>query len=345
MNQWDYSFEPSAWETVLDGIPAGGKLSAVRFLTLMEPESEEVVSEALQLLQDRDIILDVSELPKSFGTGEVAVRLRREAQLLREQKLPQGLEETDPLRLYLEEIAGVPVCGDARVLAERYLSGDDSVLPILTNLMLSSVISLAYDHVEQGVLLMDLFQEGSLGLWQAILSYQGGDIESWCRRYIEHALAKTVTLQARSNGIGQKMRQSLEDYRTVDERLLTELGRNPTLEEIASQMHISVEEAASVAETLEAARMLDRARAETEPKQRDAEDEQAVEDTAYFQMRQRIQELLSGLCDMDAKLLTLRFGLEGGLPLSPEDTGRKLGLTPEEVVARETAALLQLRGN
>ena len=70
-----------------------------------------------------------------------------------------------------------------------------------------------------------------------------------------------------------------------------------------------------------------------------------MEDTAYFQMRQRIAELLSSLSEEDAKLLTLRFGLEGGLPLSPADTGRKLGLTAEEVVQREAAALMKLRTN
>ena len=70
---------------------------------------------------------------------------------------------------------------------------------------------------------------------------------------------------------------------------------------------------------------------------------QAVEDTAYFQMRQRIMELLSGLSEEDSKLLTLRFGLEGGMPLSPEETGKRLGLTPEEVVAKEAAALAKLR--
>ena len=70
-----------------------------------------------------------------------------------------------------------------------------------------------------------------------------------------------------------------------------------------------------------------------------------MEDTAYFQMRQRIQDLLAGLSETDAKLLALRYGLEGGLPLSPEEAGRKLGLTPDEVVAREAAALMKLRKN
>ena len=80
-----------------------------------------------------------------------------------------------------------------------------------------------------------------------------------------------------------------------------------------------------------------------EPEEEAEEAQQAVEDTAYFQSRQRINELLSGLDEEDAKLLSLRFGLEGGLPLSPEDAGKRLGLTPDEVVARETAALAKLR--
>ena len=74
-----------------------------------------------------------------------------------------------------------------------------------------------------------------------------------------------------------------------------------------------------------------------------AEENQAVEDTAYFQMRQRIADLLSELSEEDAKLITLRYGLEGGLPLNPQETGKRLGLTPDEVVAREAAALAKLR--
>ena len=156
-------------------------------------------------------------------------------------------------------------------------------------------------------------------------------------------LASMLVRQALANGVGQKMRQALEDYRSVDERLLTELGRNPTLEEIALELHMTPEEASFVSETLDAARMLQRAKASSEPKEKEPEDEQAVEDTAYFQMRQRIQELLSSLEEEDTKLLTLRFGLEGGLPMTPEETGKRLSLTPEEVISREAAALMKLR--
>ena len=160
---------------------------------------------------------------------------------------------------------------------------------------------------------------------------------------IRQSMAKLITLQARAMGVGQKMRQALEDYRSIDEKLLADLGRNPTLEEIAQEMHMSVEEASVVASMLENARNMNRAKAEQESKEPEPEEELAVENTAYFQMRQRIEELLSGLDEKSAKLLTLRFGLEGGLPMTPEDTGKRLGMTPEEVVAAEAAALAKLR--
>ena len=184
-----------------------------------------------------------------------------------------------------------------------------------------------------------------MGLWQAILNYRDGDFEPHRDWWIRQYMSKAVVNQARANGVGQKMRQELEDYRSVDERLLGELGRNPTLEEIAEQMHISVEQAQTVADMMDNIRMLNRVEKAVAPKkeEEDPEDEQAVEDTAYFHMRQRILDLLSSLSQEDAQLLTLRFGLEGGLPLSPAETGKKLGMSPEDVIEREAAALGKLR--
>ena len=137
------------------------------------------------------------------------------------------------------------------------------------------------------------------------------------------------------------MRRALEDYRAVDERLLTELGRNATLEEIAEAMHMTPEQTKTVADMFAAAQLVQKTK-QPEP-EHTPEDDQAVEDTAYFQMRQRIADLLADLIDREAELLKLRFGLEGGKPMTPEETGRKLGLTPAEVVALEAAALAKLR--
>ena len=340
----DFVFEATPWELALEEMRYGDTLSAARFLTLLEGESEETVEGAFEDLAGGHVTLEIGELPRNLGAGDTAVRLRREAELVKTGLDPAVLEPGDPLRLYLEEVAATPVCGDELMLAADAANGNDRVMERLTNLGLSRVIELSKEYTGYGVLLLDLIQEGSLGLWQAIGCFDGGDYEAHRDWWIRQSLARAVTMQARQSGVGHKLRQAMEDYRSVDERLLCDLGRNPTVEEIAEEMHISVQEAAAVAKMVENARMMGKVHT-PEVEDDPAEEEAHVEDTALFQMRQRIAELLEGVSEEDAKLLTLRFGLEGGLPLSPADTGRRLGLTPEEVVAREAAALAQLRSN
>ena len=343
MSNLEFTFEESVLDLFPEA-PMSGFVSAVRFLAVMEEKSEEAVEDALLELENSGIVLDISDLPKTSGIGEAAVRLRREVELVKTNTLLTALEENDPLRLYLEELASISACGDAQLLAQEYAAGK-AVQEQLLNVMLSRVVDTAKEMTGNGVLLLDLIQEGSLGLWQAIVSFEGGDFESYADRWIRGSMAKLITMQARANGVGQKMRQALEDYKAVDERLLSELGRNATIEEIAEQMHMSAEEAALVKSMLDNARLVSRAKAENEPEEDPEEEEKHVEDTALFQMRQRIADLLADLPEEEATLLTLRFGLEGGRPLTPEETGRKLNLTPEEVVTKEATALMKLRGN
>lgn len=345
MMELDFSFDNTPWDRYRMTLQSGDTVSAANLLTMLEGESESAFEEALEDLEIGCMELSVSDLPKAAGTGEAALRLRQEAQLVKKGLELRELGETDPLRLYLEEVAATPAFGDEALLAERCASGEEDAMVQLTNLGLSRVVMLAGEYVDHGVLLLDLIQEGSLGLWQAIRSYHGGDYAAHRDRWIRFYLAKAVTVQARSNGVGQKMRTALEDYRAVDERLLSELGRNPTVEEIALELHMSAEETASVKKMLDNARQLAQAKKQPEPEEEQEEEDQSVENTALFQMRQRIMDLLSALSKEDAKLLTLRFGLEGGMPLSPEDTGKRLGLTPDEVVAREAAALAKLRNH
>ena len=192
-------------------------------------------------------------------------------------------------------------------------------------------------------LLLDLIQEGSLGLWKGILSYTGGNFQAHCYWWIDFYIARELTRCAREGGIGGKMRQGMEDYVDADQKLLMELGRNPTAEEISEALHVSPQEVAAFETMLQAARGKSKVEEEREEKAEDPEDQLAVEDTAYFQSRQRIAELLAELTDVEAELLRLRFGLEGGRPLSPEETGRKLKMTTEEVLRAEAAALAKLR--
>ena len=343
MNDLDISFEPSPWETWLRQKQMGDCVSAAQLLTLLEEENEEAVEEALQEIEMACMVLDISDLPRNVVSGEAALRLRQEMQLVQKGLKPSELEENDPLRVYLEEVAATPAFGDEAVLAADAAKGSEKAMLQLTNLGLSRVIQLAGDHVGRGVLLLDLIQEGSLGLWQAICNYHYGEYTAHRDKWIRFYMAKAILLQARSRGVGQKLRTAIEDYRAVDERLLAELGRNPTLEEIAEELHLSRQEAEAVRQMLENARLMQKAHPVQEEEEATPDEEQAVENTALFQMRARIAELLSGLSPEDQKLLTFRFGLEGGLPLSTEDTARKLGLTPDEVTAREAAALAKLR--
>ena len=340
MNELDFSFDNSPWELFLSGKREGDRISAAHFLTLLEQETEDAVEDAFAALDDRKLMLDVSDLPVKQYTGQAALRLRQEAEIAEKAMDVSGLNPTDPLRLYLEEIREMPRQTDEKALAERAAQGDQRAAEQLMHQGLHRVVEIVPEFVGYGVLMMDLLQEGGLALWQAI-QVPEGDYLTRRDGAIRAAMAKAVTLQARANGVGQKMRQALEDYRAVDERLLAELGRNATLEEIALELHMTPEDAETVRKVLEDARMLQQA---TAPKEEEAsEEEQAVEDTAYFQMRQRISELLSVLPEEDAKILTLRFGLEKGLPMSPEDTGKALGLTVDQVLQREAKALAMLR--
>ena len=343
MNKLEFSFEASPWQDWLRTKQMGDRVSAAQLLTLLEEESEEAVEDALQEIEMACMVLDISDLPKNVVSGEAAVRLRQEIQLARKGLTPEALEENDPLRVYLEEVAATPAFGDEQCLAQDAHRGDENAMLQLTNLGLGRVIGLAQEYTGYGVLLLDLIQEGSLGLWQAIRSYSCGDYAAHRDKWIRFYMAKAIVLQARSLGTGQRLRTAMEDYRAVDERLLGDLGRNPTLAEIAEELHITEEEAEAVRRMLDNARMMQKARPQEEEPEETPDDEQAVENTGLFQMRARIAEMLSGLSQQDQTLLTLRFGLEGGLPLSTEEVGRKLGLTPEEVTMREAAALSMLR--
>ena len=339
----EFTFEESAWELALNALDQGEKISAVRCLALLEEMSEDEAEEALLSLEERGIALDISDLPKDSGSGETTVRLRQEQQWAEKGLLNPKMDENDPLGLYLAEIAGIPAAGDVELLAQRYLKGDESAVQQLVNLSLSRVVERACAMTGRGVLLLDLIQEGSLGLWQGVLNYTGGDFDAHAQWWIDQYLAKAVLLQACASGIGSKMRQGMEDFRDMDQRLLTELGRNPTLEEIAEAIHVTPEEAAAYEAVLNQAKARQQVEKARAPKEESPDHSQAVEDTAYFQTRQRILDMLSSLTEQEAKPLTLRFGLEGGLPMNPAQAGEVLGLTGDEVVALEATALSKLR--
>lgn len=327
----------------LKNLCTDGVISAARLLQFLELSDDLAVEEAFDFLRQNRIALNISDLPPLSLSGSSALRLKQEAQFSNLDKITVGLDENDPLRLYLQELAATPAFGDVQQFAERYVSGEHHLAEVIVNLCLSRVIELSLEYTGHGVLLMDLVQEGSMGLWECIQTFTGGEFKEHADWHIRQAMARSVVLTARDSGVGQMLRGAMEDYRDADQRLLAELGRNPTVEEIAEALHISEEECTALEKMVANARNMDSIKQSQKEPEPTPDDEQAVEDTAYFQVRQRIMELLSSLSETDARLLSLRFGLEGGKPLSPVQTGQILGLTPQEVVSREAKALAKLR--
>ena len=337
----EFTFEENALQTFLQTLEPGTTVQAESLLGLADQYGREELEEALTYLLQQHISLDVRNLTVEPGTG--ADRLKMEENLAKQQDMACGLEENDPLRLYLEEIAATPAAGDVNLLASEYLAGKKSAASMLTNLCLSRVIAISREMTGKGVLLLDLIQEGSLGLWQSIGSYAGGEFESHCDWYIRQYMAGAVALQAADSGLGAKLRQRMEDYRDVDQKLLAELGRNPTLEEIAESLHMSISQAQMVESMVLSARLVASAHQVPEEKEEDPEDSQAVEDTAYFQSRQRIFEMLSGLTEQEKTLITLRYGLESGKPMTSQQVAQILNISPEQALLLETGALAKMR--
>ena len=251
----------------------------------------------------------------------------------------------DNVSQYLRDIRRFPMLTEQqeRALAERIAQGDQEAVKEMVSANLRLVVSVARAYAGRGVPLLDLIQEGSLGLWDAILNFAGGSFEHCRDLGITQAMARAILRQARASGLGQKMRQAVEDYRMVDERLLSELGRNPTLDEIAESMHMTVSEIETVRKLLDNARLVGKAHEVKEPEEETPEDTQAVEDTAYYQTRERVDSLMSGISELEQKVVTMRYGLDGKAPQTAQEVGRKLNLTVSEVVELETAALNKMR--
>ena len=201
MNYEDY-FDLGPETDPLSDFEGMDTVSAARLLTVTDGLGAEAMEEVFLRLEEENIPIDLSDLPLSGASGEAARRLREEEQLVRSGKLLAGLEENDPLGVYLRELASIPACGDPELLALELLEGRD-VANRLVDLSLGRVVELAQEYTGRGVLLLDLIQEGSLGLWNGILRFTGGSFESFRDGCIRRYMAQAVIRQARASGLGQ----------------------------------------------------------------------------------------------------------------------------------------------
>ena len=346
--EFEFDEVQTPWDLAVDGLRAGDTMNARRFLTLMEMSEDQSSEDAALQLEQLGVMLDVSDLPRLAGNPDTETRLQLEEKLFRQGGWENTLDKRDPLRLFLREMKDFAELSDENELARKGAAGDENAMQALTGGYLRTVYETAGEYMGKGVLLLDLIQEGSLGLWQAVLSYREGSFREHALWWIRQAMARAVTLQAQEGGIGHHLAEQIDAFQKADKKLLTALGRNPTMAELASELNVTLEEANSLAKTLREVREMAKIRnlEEKGPEaaaEEEAESEAAVEDTAYYQTRERVDSLLSGLSEQETLLLNMRYGLDGRQPLSVSETAMKLGLTGDEVVAAEAAALAKMR--
>ena len=340
----EFTFEAaSPWELALARMKKGDVLSALRFLALMRSTEDVSAEDAALELEELGVMLDVSELPRLPGNPDAQARLELECRLLAQGGWSESLDGKDPLRLFVEELALLGDVGDGASLAERGAAGDREAMARLTDGYMGQVFACAKEYAGRGVLLMDLIQEGSLGLWQGILSYESGAFRPHALWWIRQAMARAVTLQAESDGVGEHLAQQIERYQKAEGLLLKSLGRTPDDGEIAQELGITLEETVALGKMLRQIHAAAKLRQETAAPKEDPEDALAVEDTAYYQTRERVSDLMAGLSGQETMVLNLRYGLNGKTPLTVQETAAKLNLTAGEVAGLEAAALAKMR--
>ena len=328
----EFVWEETPWEKALPDLCDG--MAASVFLTLLAGEEEDAVEQALFDLRQKDILLNVENLNTEGMGTKTTRRLELEKGLAEGTVKIRDLEENDPLRLFLLEMDAMPegaFSDFSGALTEKDREN-------LAAACLPEVLRIAMEYAGKGVLLMDLIQEGSLGLWQGLTDDYTGELSRHLERSIRRAMTEAITLQARQNGVGARIRKSIEDFRRADALLLNQLGRNPGISEIAEYLGISSDTAEEIKKMMENALIQSR-----EPENISPDADHEVEATEYFQMRQKIADLLDNLEPVDAEIIKARFGLETGKPADDAEIAGKLGITPEEVEIRGRKALEELK--
>ncbi|HOQ76856.1 MAG TPA: sigma-70 family RNA polymerase sigma factor, partial [Thermoclostridium sp.] len=210
----------------------------------ISPEQIEKVYETLEKLGIEIIADNIEEDFEDFQFPEVNDEAGVEEDL--DISVPEGISIDDPVRMYLKEIGKVPLLmGDEEIeLAKRMEQGDEEAKKRLAEANLRLVVSIAKRYVGRGMLFLDLIQEGNLGLIKAVEKFdyrKGFKFSTYATWWIRQAITRAIADQARTIRIPVHMVETINKLIRVSRQLLQELGRDPTPEEIAKEMNMSVE--------------------------------------------------------------------------------------------------------
>ena len=267
--------------------------------------------------------------------------------------VPEGISIEDPVRMYLKEIGKVPLLSaeEEIELAQRMEEGDESAKKRLAEANLRLVVSIAKRYVGRGMLFLDLIQEGNLGLIKAVEKFdyrKGYKFSTYATWWIRQAITRAIADQARTIRIPVHMVETINKLIRVSRQLLQELGREPTPEEIAEEMNMSVERVREILKISQEPVSLETPIGEEEDSHlgdfiQDDNVPVPADAAAFTMLKEELEEVLSTLTEREQKVLRLRFGLDDGRARTLEDVGKEFNVTRERIRQIEAKALRKLR--
>ncbi len=259
----------------------------------------------------------------------------------------------DPVRLYFKEIGKVSLLSAAEEieLAKRIENGDETARRKLCECNLRLVVSIARRYSNSNVSFLDLIQEGNIGLMKAVEKYdyrKGYKFSTYATWWIRQAITRAIADQGRTIRLPVHMVETLNKYSRVRRQLLQDLGREPGNEEIAKELGVTVEKVEEIKKISQETISLETPVGEEEdsqlidfiPDDIMKTTEAAVDDVM---LRTEIERVLETLTERERRVLTLRFGLDDGIPKTLEAIGKELNVTRERVRQIEAKAIKKIR--
>ncbi|MCX6718532.1 MAG: sigma-70 family RNA polymerase sigma factor [Candidatus Staskawiczbacteria bacterium] len=297
-----------------------------------------------------------------FKERGVAIKEMQEFLETKQKKEKKGkkalIGKIDPIQMYLKEIGKSSFLSakEEKELAKRIEAGDEDAKNRLALANLRLVVSIAKKYVGRSpnLTLLDLIQEGNLGLFKAVKKFdwrKGYKFSTYATWWIRQSITRALADQARTIRIPVHMIETISKYTKVRKNLLQELGREPLAEEIAAEMGLEVEKVHHIRKIAQKAVSLETPVGEDKDKQDSVlaefiKDDKTIApntEAARKLLKERLKEISSELTPRELKILGMRFGLDDGVMHTLEETGEEFGVTRERIRQIQAKALEKLR--